>query len=264
MMQRKEIESKLTLYNELKGILGAMKSFALVELRKLTKREGAENIAMSLASEALQIMSPALPKFPDKYCDIWILFGSARGFCSSFNEDIVRIWQEQNGNACQTIIVGERLASLIPESEMITYIPGANGSHDATDVITNLVSKIEETGKRKGQKFGLIACLHNKQLANTHRLLPFITPANTSKELPLTNEPPETVATSVAEHYLFHSMFALLLQSLYVENHMRLMQMESAIKHIDDKLEAMQIMRNRLRQEEIVEEIELIAGSALI
>lgn len=68
----------------------------------------------------------------------------------------------------------------------------------------------------------------------------------------------------MAEHYLFHSLFALLLRSLYVENHMRLLQMENALNHLSQKSEEMRRMRNRLRQEEIVEEIELIAGSAIL
>ncbi len=39
MSQRREIEARLALYDDLSGILGAMRSFALAELRKVGKRE---------------------------------------------------------------------------------------------------------------------------------------------------------------------------------------------------------------------------------
>jgi len=45
-----------------------------------------------------------------------------------------------------------------------------------------------------------------------------------------------------------------------VENHMRLMQMETALRHLERGGEELQRQRNRLRQEEIVEEIELMVG----
>jgi len=56
-------------------------------------------------------------------------------------------------------------------------------------------------------------------------------------------------------------LLALLLRSIRVENHMRLMQMETALRHLERGGEDLQRQRNRLRQEEIVEEIELMVGS---
>jgi hypothetical protein len=47
--------------------------------------------------------------------------------------------------------------------------------------------------------------------------------------LPFTYSPLIEVASGVAQQFLFHSLLALLLRSICVENHMRLMQMETAL-----------------------------------
>jgi F-type H+-transporting ATPase subunit gamma len=74
------------------------------------------------------------------------------------------------------------------------------------------------------------------------------------------NEAPATVAAGVAEHFLFHQLLALLLRSIRVENRQRLMQMENALRHLEQGSDELARQRNRLRQEEIVEEIEVITG----
>jgi F-type H+-transporting ATPase subunit gamma len=81
-----------------------------------------------------------------------------------------------------------------------------------------------------------------------------------NSHLPFSYLPAVEVASGVAEHYLFHSLLALLLRSIRVENHMRLMQMETALRYLERGGEELQRQRNRLRQEEIVEEIELMVG----
>jgi F-type H+-transporting ATPase subunit gamma len=77
----------------------------------------------------------------------------------------------------------------------------------------------------------------------------------------LTNEPPERTAGGVAQQSMFHSLLALMLRSIRIENHMRLLQMENALQHLDRGRDDLTRQRNRLRQEEIIEEIELMALS---
>lgn len=90
--------------------------------------------------------------------------------------------------------------------------------------------------------------------------LPIRSEITLNNPLPLTNEIPADVARGVVEHYLYHTLLALLLRSIRIENHMRLMQMENALSHLEHGAEELRRKRNRLRQEEIIEEIELIAG----
>ena len=55
-------------------------------------------------------------------------------------------------------------------------------------------------------------------------------------------------------------LLALVLRSIRVENRQRLMQMENALHHLEQGSDELARRRNRLRQEEIVEEIEVITG----
>lgn len=262
MMQRRDIEGKLALYDELSDILGAMKSFALVELRRLSKNEQAQHHAVEILKAAFGDMASVLPEAPESAGDIYLLFGSARGFCGRFNEDVYEAWQNIGGMQAPTIAIGERLSLLLPESAI--SIPGASGAQDASDIMTPLLEAMTTLRAGQSEEMGLVALVRDEHSVVTHQLLPLPAPDKTNAStLPLTNEAPAKVAEGVAEHYLFHSLFALLLRSLYIENHMRLLQMENALSHLGRKSEEMQLMRNRLRQEEIVEEIELIAGGGV-
>jgi len=264
MSQRREVEARLALFDELSGILGAMRSFALAELRKVGKREaGQQQVVESLAA-ALQDLSGALPDafYADTAKtrgDIWLLLGSVRGFCGSFNEDVMRFWRDAADGQAPLILVGERLHGLFDGHESARYLGGAEGGLDAPAAIDRILAAV--TDLRGGGDHGLVACIRDEQGARSQRLWPLPrTPGSAPLAAPLTYQPAAAVAAGVAEHYLFHSLLALMLRSIRVENHMRLMQMETALRHLERGGEDLQRQRNRLRQEEIVEEIELMVG----
>ena len=54
----------------------------------------------------------------------------------------------------------------------------------------------------------------------------------------------------------------MLYTSLMIENHQRVMHLDGAVKHLDDESAEMARKANTLRQEEIIEEIEVILLSA--
>jgi F-type H+-transporting ATPase subunit gamma len=259
MTRRREIEARLGLYDELSGILGAMRSFALVELRRVTRIEAAQQQVVSALSEALRDVVAALPVPAAVEGDTWLLFGSVRGFCGGFNEEVVRAWQAAGGIARRVVAVGERLQSLLPKEARSFPVAGAAGALDAASAIDRILAALGAArGSRTGEA-GLVACLRDEAGPRIQRLLPLApSDVRSTADLPLTNEPPERVAAGVAQHYLFHSLLALMLRSIRVENHMRLLQMENALRHLEDGRQDLKRQRNRLRQEEIVEEIELM------
>lgn len=264
MSQRREIEGRLALYDELTGILGAMRSFALAELRKVGKRETAQQEIVASLSDALLDLSGGLPAalYADPghtAGDIWLLFGSVRGFCGSFNEDVMRFWRGRADQNNTVLLVGERLHAMIAETTPAQRLSGAEGSLDAPIVIERILAAI--MALRGSVEFGLMACIRDEKGVLSQRLWPLPPPADkTGSYPPLTYQPLTEVAAGVAEQYLFHALLALLLRSIRVENHMRLMQMETALRHLEKGGEELQRQRNRLRQEEIVEEIELMVG----
>jgi len=260
MSQRREVEARLALFDDLSGILGAMRSFALAELRKVGKREAAQQQVVQSLETALADLADSLPEpalsAPAK--DIWLLFGSVRGFCGSFNEDVIRYWRQNADQQGPLILLGERLHPMVEARATLQRLSGAEGGLDAPAAIDSILAAVAEL---RSVKFGLIACIRDEQGARSQRLWPLANVASHARlNPPLTFAPAAEVAQGVAEHYLFHTLLALLLRSIRVENHMRLMQMETALRHLERGGEELQRQRNRLRQEEIVEEIELMVG----
>lgn len=262
MTRRREIEAQLALFDELSGILGAMRSFALAELHRVARREEAQHQVVAVLRQTLDEVARFLPHTTATHdgvrTDVWLLLGSVRGFCGSFNEDIVRTWQAQDGAASPTIVVGERLASAMPAASSFTPLAGAESGLDATAAIDRIVALLPEMRRSSGDACGLVACLHDEDAVRVMRLLPLEGAAAPAATPPLMNEPPLKVATGIADHYLFHALLAALLGSIRVENRRRLLQMENALRHIEKSGEELRRQRNRLRQEEIVEEIEVM------
>jgi F-type H+-transporting ATPase subunit gamma len=258
-MKRREVEARLALYDDLAGILGAMRSFALAELHRLLRREEAQQDVVAALAQALADMAYALPPASAPMGDVWLLLGSVRGFCGSFNEDVARAWREAGGGDAPAVAVGERLAGLLPATGHVIFVPGALGGLDAPAAIDRILAGVNEARAQFGGKNGLIVCLRDKDGPRCQRLLPLPRPTEGNARLPpLTLEPALHVAARVAEQTLFHHLLALVLRSIRVENHMRLMQMENALGHLDRGREDLLRQRNRLRQEEIVEEIEVM------
>lgn len=259
MSKRREIEGRLALYDDLSGILGAMRSFALAELHRVSRREEAEHQVVHAMSLTLQDVSHSLPRQDEADQDVWLLLGSVRGFCGSFNEDVLHAWQEAGGLGHPTIVAGERLSAAMPEATWIIPVKGADGGLDAAMAIDRILAAIREVRTEKGASSGLVVCLRDEGEARIQRLLPLPVITVESGVSPLMNEPAEKVASSVAEHFLFHVLLSLQLRSIRVENRMRLMQMENALQHLDLGRVELKRQRNRMRQEEIVEEIESMA-----
>jgi len=79
---------------------------------------------------------------------------------------------------------------------------------------------------------------------------------------PLLNLPPEDFIVGLTEHYLFAALHAMLYASLLAENQVRVSHLEGAVTYLDDESQRITHRCHTLRQEEIIEEIEVILLSA--
>jgi F-type H+-transporting ATPase subunit gamma len=75
---------------------------------------------------------------------------------------------------------------------------------------------------------------------------------------PQLNLPPPVLFAALLEQYLFAMLSELLYTSLMAENQKRVQHLDSAIRHLDDRREELARRSRVLRQEEIIEEIEVI------
>ncbi|HSR01248.1 MAG TPA: F0F1 ATP synthase subunit gamma [Methylophilaceae bacterium] len=259
MSQRREVEETLELYDDLTGILKAMRSFALAELHRVIKRESAQRQVVTTLTKSMQDITTYLTPQVQPESDIWLLFGSVRGFCGSFNEDVLRNWREENVTNQATIVIGEKLFSTLRDRKEIAFVQGADTSLDAGEVIERVLIEIQAVQKKIGKKTGVVACFRDEDGPRIQRLIPISLPKVEIKDVPMVHTPSADVAKGVAEHYLFHLILSIQLLSTRVENHMRLMQMENALQHLEQGEDELNRKRNRMRQEEIVEEIELMS-----
>jgi len=75
---------------------------------------------------------------------------------------------------------------------------------------------------------------------------------------PVLNLAPKPFLAELTDHYLFAALHEMLYSSLMTENLLRMTHLEGVVKHLDDESEDLARKCNALRQEEIIEEIEVI------
>ena len=79
---------------------------------------------------------------------------------------------------------------------------------------------------------------------------------------PVLNMAPPRFLIELSDQYLFAALHSLLYTSLMAENHDRVRHLDGAVRHVDEQSEELAQKCNALRQEEIIEEIEVILLSA--
>jgi F0F1-type ATP synthase gamma subunit len=72
----------------------------------------------------------------------------------------------------------------------------------------------------------------------------------------------EKTLAAPAEQYVFAALHQMLYASLWAENSRRVARLEGAVRHLDDQSAELTRRSHALRQEEIVEEIEVMLLSA--
>ncbi|ACH83929.1 MULTISPECIES: F0F1 ATP synthase subunit gamma [Acidithiobacillus] len=75
---------------------------------------------------------------------------------------------------------------------------------------------------------------------------------------PLLNLSPEVFFPGLVEQYLFATLHEIAYVSLMAENQRRLRHLDGAVRHLDEQSAVLARRSNSLRQEEIIEEIEVI------
>jgi F-type H+-transporting ATPase subunit gamma len=111
-----------------------------------------------------------------------------------------------------------------------------------------------------GDRMSLFTLAHDAEGELTQKcLLPLAPtqPASFPHPPRLQLEPREFFA-ELLDQYLLGALYGLLYESLAAENRQRLAHMEQALDHLDETVAHLARKHNALRQEKIVEEIEVI------
>ncbi len=149
---------------------------------------------------------------------------------------------------------------------MTTSIEGASVVEEVTSLLNQAVSELTMLQDKHGVL--TVFCLYHSGEDGIvmQKLLPpfqgLLHKPPCFSHPPLLNQSPREFLVELTDHYLFAALHEMLYTSLMEENHYRVAHLEGAVKHLDDKSAELARQCNALRQEEIIEEIEVILLSA--
>ena len=274
MSQLSEMEHHQHQLADMRNIMNAMKNLAYMEHRKLSRLLLSQRQMLSnLEKTAADFLSfhPYPETIKESAKCIYLLMGSERGFCGSFNEKLLQALDEQVPQDIEEknsiIIVGQKLARLLEaDSRVATFLDGANFEEEIAPILNTIVSAISLLQKQYGM-ISLVVLYHYDILDKINRrdLLP---PFQEEIEAPCFTYPPllniqaDQFFTDLSEQYLFAALHEIAYTSLMIENHLRVQHLEGAVNRLDNDTEMLRQKCRTLRQEEITEEIEVILLSA--
>lgn len=272
MTRRHELNNHHHKLSEIRNIMNSMKTLAIMETHKLERfmtayEDMSKNIDL-MAVDFLQFNQDIIPQLePD--VKIFILIGSEHGFCGDFNEQLEKMYAQKfikDKEKLRILIsVGNKLHPLLSDSSSnLIKLPGA----DIAEEIFTIVEQLSLHLAQHTQAASLYV-LHHNNLHNeltAKKLLPPFQDINilssTQPTPPILNMESREFFIELTDHYLFSALHRILYISLMIENQRRIQHLENALQHIDNKNEELSRKINALRQEEIIEEIEVILLNA--
>lgn len=270
MVRHRDVVERIGGLNEISQILGAMKALALAEIHRIagfieTQRSALDVVEAALA-DFLAFHPPREPTRPAR--DVVCVIGSERGFCGDFNLRLIEAGA--SASEARQIVVGSRLAQQwsAHHAEPLAAIDGASVVEEVPAVLDILLERVGGlvTNARDGAAPGLVVTYHGRGGIESRRLLPVPEPPAPRRALaypPQLLLAPPRVFRALADEYLSALLHEVYYDSLLAENQQRLEHMERALRKLDERLETLGRLKNQLRQEAIIEDIEVILLATL-
>jgi len=272
-MQRHELDNHRRKLDELRNILASMKTLAAMESHKLDRFiEAQKQMSLSItdiAADFLCFNPEILPETEESQFEVILVIGSERGFCGGFNDNLVeqlhQRFSQQTRQRAKLIVVGSKLQPLVEKNDDQNIdIRGADIADEIVTVLDALAQVLTDY-----RPIAALYVLHHGESINeivTEKLLPpFSQPPQKTCAYPtppLLNLSATDFLLELTDHYLYHSLHHILYLSLMSENQHRVQHLERATRHLDDSTEVLNRKINALRQEEIIEEIEVMLLNA--
>ena len=280
MTRRQDNEQHRRSLNEIRDIMNSMKNLSFMETRKISsfldvQHSVVKHIEM-VAADFLSFYPDTLTETTgtavDENIDVYLLIGAERGFCGDFNHALLRHFEimpiTQTMDKIRLICVGHKLETLLENDERaITFIDGASVAEEVGYVLNEIVKQLAPIQEHYGS-LNLHVLYHDDehQLINQQLLPPFqnlLKHQSQEPHAPELNLEPRKFLLDLSYHYLFLVLYEILYTSLMAESRQRVAHLEGAIQHMDEQSEELHRQSNILRQEEIIEEIEVILLSAV-
>jgi F-type H+-transporting ATPase subunit gamma len=274
MTHRRDLERHRDGLSQIREIMNSMKTLAYMETRKLSRFLNAQQAVVhtidEVAADFVSYFPQTLPEAKPALT-VYLLVGTERGFCGNFNHILVETLHSQlvDQQAAETAIiaVGHKLHGLLQDDvRLAAAIDGASTTEEVTSILNKIVTELSSLQDKYGA-LELYCCSHgNNDEIVTQKLLPtfqhYLHQRPEHHHPPVLNLPATDFLVELTEQYLFAALHEILYTSLMQENDHRVAHLERAVRRLDDEAEDLTRKCNALRQEEIVEEIEVILLSA--
>jgi len=274
MTRRRILERHRHNLTEVRDIMNSMRTLAYIETRKLARLTGAQNtVVQSIEDVAADLLGfyPETLTEANEATAVYLLIGTERGFCGDFNHALLEyldfVLSAQKTGHGRLIAIGHKLHVLLEENTHVAaFIDGANVAEDVPVILDQMVHELTTLQDRYGA-LTVNGLYHSGEdgIVMQELLPPFqnyLRRAPHFPHPPVLNQSPPEILVQLVDQYLFAALHQMLYTSLMAENRRRVAHLEGAVKHLDNKAAELSRQCNRLRQEEIIEEIEVILLSA--
>lgn len=276
MTGRRKIELKRRGLDEIREIMNSMKTLAYMESRKISHLLDMEHAMLSNIETTAADFVNAYPETltsEDTSKMAIVLVGSERGFCGDFNETLLRYLENitespEEDNEPILIVIGHKLCSrFADDARVVSFLDGAGVAEEVESVLSRVIEVLSGLQKQHGAL--TVRAIYHAAGKNEIRMQQLIPAFNEYVDRPLKfpsppllNVGPDQFLLELLDQYLITSLQELFYNSLMAENLQRAHDLEGAVQHLDNKSVELKRRSNALRQEEIIEEIEVILLTA--
>ena len=275
MTRRRDLEKHRHSLKEIRDIMNAMKNLSYIETHKISSFLDAQHSVVknieTVAADFLSFYPETLTESTNTSTEVYLLIGSERGFCGDFNHVLLRHFEDIQKTHAETdlhlITVGHKLEMLLQDDERtIIFIDGASVAEEVDRVLNQVVNQLATIQEQYGSLNLYVLYHDNEHQVINQQLLPSfqnVLHHQTKETLPpKLNLEPRKFLLELSYQYLFAALYEILYTSLIAESRQRLAHLEGTVQHMDEQSEELHRQSNVLRQEEIIEEIEVILLSA--
>ena len=258
-----QIRERIKSFQEIRDILESLKTMAQIEIQKLARFQDSQSQATEAVRAPLRDLLSFHPYLWTKEVDesqgVLLVFGSERGFCGDFNASLEMVAEGWKG---PLVLIGSRLTERFAERENVHHLTGPVAVEEVEGCLYGLLEVLNGLGP-----VHLTALLHDEADRTRPQPQP-IWPVQEEPPEPEYGYPPEhhlpleRLLSRLLDHYFSAILHRLLYSSLLAENRHRIRHLEGAVQHLDQNVESLKRRRNKRRQEEITNEIEVLLMGA--
>jgi len=267
MSKRREVEGRIASLNEIHTIMESMKNLSMMEIRKLARYHAAQQRVVDSIRLAFNSVRRhyAADLLTEEGPPVFLLLGSERGFCGAYNEQLIEVLKQQPGFQQAPVIgIGTKLQAALQQVHADAIcLPGAAVADEVTAALTRAAASLNHLRRQRGPlRVEVIYFDPDSHQPRCLSALPEREKVSMAEPEPLINLPPMQLLGELLEHYLFALTNAWFFAALVAENQRRIQHLEQAGHHLERQIDELGKRRHSLRQEEILEEIEVILLSA--